>query len=104
MNVRSSSKDRRAVKKARKAGPLVDEISPTLLTWFVGAGVVVLVSALSFTAGYTVGKEAGYTEAMGQLGNVGEAGKCSKEAATGLGRAGLGLRKLRWTGGTGVRV
>lgn len=102
---RSSSKDRRAVKKARKAGPLVDDISPTLLTWVVSAGVVVLVSALSFSAGYVVGKEAGHAEAMGQLGAVGsEAGRCGKEAAAGVKGAGMGLRRLRWTGGSGVRV
>jgi hypothetical protein len=92
---RSSSKDRRAVKKAR-----VEEISPTLLTWVVSAGVVVLVSALSFSAGYAVGKETGHAEAMGQLGAAGsEASRCSKEAASGL-----GLRRLRWSGGAGVRV
>jgi hypothetical protein len=99
-NARSSSKDRRAVKKARRSGPVTDEISPTLLTWVVSAGVVVLVSALSFSAGYVVGREAGHAEVMGQLGNVGaEAGSCGKEAASEFGRAGLGLRRLR-----GVRV
>lgn len=104
-NTRSSSKDRRAVKKIRKTGPMVDEISPTLLTWVVSAGVVVLVSALSFSAGYVVGKEAGHAEAIGQLGAAGsEAGSCGKEAASGLGRAGMSLRRLRWTGGSGVRV
>ena len=101
--MRSSSKERRALKKARRTGPMVDEISPTLLTWVVSAGVVVLVSALSFSAGYVVGKEAGHAEAMGQLGAVtGETGTCSKEAASGIGR--LGLRRLRWSGGSGVRV
>lgn len=100
-NVRSNSKDRRAVKKARRVGPLVDEISPTLLTWVVSAGVVVLVSALSFSAGYVVGKESGHAEAMGKMGSVGsEAGRCGKEAASGM-----GLRRLRWTGaGAVVRV
>lgn len=102
---RSSSKDRRTIKKARRSGPLVDEISPTLLTWVVSAGVVVLVSALSFSAGYVVGKEAGHAEAMGQIGAVGgEAGRCGKEAASGLRGAGIGLRRLRWTGGSSVRV
>ncbi|KAF2442557.1 hypothetical protein P171DRAFT_69527 [Karstenula rhodostoma CBS 690.94] len=102
---RSSSKERRAVKKVRQAGPLVEEISPTLLTWVVGAGAVVLVSALSFSAGYVVGKEAGHAEAMGQLGSVGgDTGRCGKEAASGLRGAGMGLRRLRWTGGSGVRV
>ncbi|KAF2013234.1 hypothetical protein BU24DRAFT_434347 [Aaosphaeria arxii CBS 175.79] len=102
---RSSSKDRRATKKVRKAGPMVEEISPTLLTWVVSAGVVVLVSALSFSAGYVVGKETGHAEAMGQLGAAGgEAGRCGKEAASGLGKAGMGLRRFRWSGGSGVRV
>jgi hypothetical protein len=102
---RSTSKDRRAVKKARKTGPLLDEISPTLLTWVVSAGVVVLVSALGFSAGYVVGKEAGHAEAMGQLGAAGsDAGRCGKEAASGMRGAGSGLRRLRWTGSGGVRV
>lgn len=104
-SVRSSSKDRRVAKKARKVSPLVEDISPTLFTWVVSAGVVVLVSALSFSAGYVVGKEAGHAEAMGQLGSAGsDAGRCGKEAATGIGKAGMGLRKLRWAGTTGIRV
>jgi len=102
---RSSSKDRRAIKKVRRTGPLIEEISPTLLTWVVSAGVVVLVSALSFSAGYVVGKESGHAEAMGQLGSAGsEAGRCGKEAASGLRGAGIGLKRLRWAGGSGVRV
>lgn len=104
VGTRSSSKDRRSVKKARKAGPMIEEISPTLLTWVVSAGVVVLVSALSFSAGYVVGKEAGHAELLGQISAGGEAGSCSKEAAVGLKSTGLGLRKLRWAGSTGVRV
>ena len=105
--MRSSSKERRALKKARQTGPVVDEISPTLLTWVVSAGVVVIVSALSFSAGYVIGKEAGHAEAMGQLGAFGgETGTCSKEAASGLRGAGLGLRRtaLRLGGASGVRV
>lgn len=103
---RSTSKDRRTIKKARRTGPLLEEISPTFLTWVVSAGVVVLVSAISFSAGYIVGKEAGHAEALGQLGSMGgDAGNCSKEAASGLGRAGMGgLKKIRWAGGSGVRV
>jgi hypothetical protein len=97
---RSSSKDRRAVKKARRTGPqLIEEISPTLLTWVVSAGVVVLVSAIGFSAGYVIGKEAGHAEAMGQVGSAG--GRCGKEAVKGTG---LGLRKLRWGSGAGIRV
>ncbi|KAH8732703.1 hypothetical protein GQ44DRAFT_734649 [Phaeosphaeriaceae sp. PMI808] len=103
--VRSSSKDRRAVKKARSAGSVIEEISPTLLTWVVSAGVVVLVSALSFSAGYVVGKEAGHAEAAGQFGVAGaEAGSCAREAASGAKGTGLGLRKIRWTGSAGIRA
>jgi len=99
VGARSSSRDR---KKVRKQSALIEEISPTLFTWVVSAGVVVLVSALSFSAGYVVGNEAGYAEAMGQMGAVGtEAGSCGKEAVRGTG---LGLRRLRWTGGAVVRV
>ncbi|KZM28027.1 uncharacterized protein EKO05_0002056 [Ascochyta rabiei] len=99
---RSSSRDRHSAKKARKQSALIEEISPTLFTWVVSAGVVVLVSALSFSAGYVIGNEAGYAEAMGQMGAVGtEAGGCGEEAMRGTG---LGLRRLRWTGGAVVRV
>ncbi|KAH7399399.1 hypothetical protein BKA66DRAFT_565479 [Pyrenochaeta sp. MPI-SDFR-AT-0127] len=102
---RSSSKDRRAVKKARQSGPVIEDISPTLLTWVVSAGVVVLVSALSFSAGYVVGKEAGHAEALGQVGAAGtEAGRCGKEAAAGLKGTGLGLRKQIWSGSAGIRA
>jgi hypothetical protein len=104
-SARSSSKDRRAVKKARRTGPLIDEISPTLLTWVVSAGVVVLVSAIGFSAGYVIGKETGRAEAMGHIGSAGtEAGRCGKEAANGMKGTGLGLRKLRWGSGAGIRV
>jgi hypothetical protein len=83
----------------------IDDISPTLFTWVVSAGVVVLVSALTFSAGYMVGKEAGHAEAMGQLGSVGsDASRCSKEAASGIGKTGMGLRRLRWGGSTGIRA
>lgn len=102
-SARSSSKDRRAVRKVRKTGPLIEEISPTLLTWVVSAGVVVLVSAIGFSAGYVVGKEAGHAEAMGQLSGA-DAGRCGKEAASGMRSTGLGLRKLRWGSGAGIRV
>lgn len=103
---RSSSKDRRAVKKARQTVPMIEDISPTLFTWVMSAGVVVLVSALSFSAGYAIGKETGHAEALGQMGAAGgDAGRCGKEAAAGLhGGTGLGLRKLGWAGSTRIRV
>lgn len=101
---RTSSKERRASKKPRRPSSFgsqhpasygygfgaysIDDISPTLLTWVVSAGVVVLVSALSFSAGYVVGKEAGLAEAD----TLTAMSNCGGEV---VGR-GTGLRRLRW--------
>lgn len=92
----SSSKDRREVKKSRKSGTLDEMVSPTLMTWVVSAGVVVLFSAISFSAGYAMGKEVGRAEAnfAGQTNGA----MCGKEV-------GRGLRRLRWgSASTSVRV
>ncbi|KAF1912368.1 hypothetical protein BDU57DRAFT_361496 [Ampelomyces quisqualis] len=101
-DTRSSSRDSRAVKKQRRTGPVIEDISPTLLTWVVSAGVVVLVSALSFSAGYVAGKESGHAEAMGQVGAAGTS--CAKDAASSVRGTGLGLRKLRWSAAAGIRA
>ena len=91
----SSSKDRRNKKRranspAREASAL--QVQPTLLTWVVSAGVVVLFSAISFSAGYAIGKEVGRVETLsGKDGVV-----CGKEV-------GRGLRRLRW-GASSVSV
>ncbi|KAL9618503.1 MAG: hypothetical protein Q9204_008392 [Flavoplaca sp. TL-2023a] len=82
----STSRDRREKKKTRRGSIEDMGVSPTLLTWVVSAGVVVLVSAISFSAGYTVGKEVGRVEAG--LGSGGNGALCGKEV-------GKGLRKLR---------
>jgi hypothetical protein len=97
---RSNSKDRRIVKKARRTSnwtpATMDEVSPTLLTWVVSASVVILVSAISFSAGYVVGRETGRAEVLGEVGSgVREAGRaCGRDAIEGAGR---GLRRLRLT-------
>ncbi|KAL8777632.1 MAG: hypothetical protein Q9213_007770 [Squamulea squamosa] len=82
----STSRDRREKKKTRRGSIEDMGVSPTLLTWVVSAGVVVLVSAISFSAGYTVGKEVGRVEAG--LGSGANGVLCGKEV-------GKGLRKLR---------
>ncbi|KAF2436426.1 hypothetical protein EJ08DRAFT_644779 [Tothia fuscella] len=96
---RSSSKDRRAAKKVKRTSSnwtpaTMEEVSPTLLTWVVSAGVVVLVSAISFSAGYVVGKEAGHVEALAGMGaDVSDTGRaCGRDAIKGAGR---GLQRLR---------
>jgi hypothetical protein len=102
---RSSSNDRQAStmqhlpkKPRRNSSGSSDDIaavSPTLLTWFVAGGVVVLVSALSFSAGYAVGKESGRFEGLSGLGQDGT-GEPGRDAIKG----GLGLRRLRWSSGS----
>jgi len=75
----------------------MDEIiTPTLMTWVISAGVVVLFSAISFSAGYAFGKEVGRSEA-GVIG-TGEGVSCGKEAMKG------GFRKLRWGAASSARV
>ncbi|KAF7191332.1 hypothetical protein HII31_07355 [Pseudocercospora fuligena] len=86
---RSSSRERRQMKKARRTTSSEDlHVTPTLLTWVVSAGVVVLFSALSFSAGYSVGKEAGRIEASA-LGADDQLRSCAREA----GRSSLGLKR-----------
>ena len=93
---KASSRDRRDTKKKRQGN--VDEmmISPTLMTWMVSAGVVVLFSAISFSAGFAYGKEVGLVEAGMTNGSDGLV--CGRE----MGRS---IRRLRWgTTPTSVRV
>ncbi|KAF9761392.1 hypothetical protein IL306_003829 [Fusarium sp. DS 682] len=69
-------------------------ISPTLLTWVVSAGVVVLVSVVGFGAGYVIGREVGKQEALAaSVGSVNETTSCGQEV---IRSSGSGLRKLRW--------
>ncbi|KAF2218832.1 hypothetical protein BDZ85DRAFT_285977 [Elsinoe ampelina] len=101
---RSSSKDRR-MKKARRSPSASSSassmysteemlVSPTLLTWVVSAGVVVVLSAISFSAGYSIGREAGKVE--GAFGGVVGGGEVSCAGETARAGTGLGLRRLRF--------
>lgn len=86
---RSSSRERRALKKARRTHSSEELlVSPTLLTWVVSAGVVVFLSALSFSAGYSMGKEAGRIEASSFAADE-QIRSCAREA----GRSSLGLKR-----------
>ncbi|KAF7172620.1 hypothetical protein CNMCM6106_006772 [Aspergillus hiratsukae] len=102
----SSSKERTsAAKKSRRTGMAesMSTGSPTIMTWVISAGVVVLFSAISFSAGYVLGREVGRLESSTGVGSVmGEGGAglggrvsagCGQEAVKG------GLKRLRW--GTG---
>ncbi|KAI0555236.1 hypothetical protein F4679DRAFT_158882 [Xylaria curta] len=102
----SASKAARATKKKKIATSEDALISPTLLTWVVSAGVVVLVSVVGFGAGYVIGREVGRQETLSSLG-VGnmsvaaEGGNCGREV---LRSSGGTLRRFRWGTGMGRSV
>ncbi|KIW86627.1 uncharacterized protein Z519_12752 [Cladophialophora bantiana CBS 173.52] len=95
---RESSKDRHAAKKVRAAGAKAatavatgeELISPTLASWMISACVVLVFSAISFSAGYAWGREVGRIE--GEMGLPG--GSCGQES---IRSTGTGLRRLRWS-------
>ena len=92
----STSKDRREARKKHR--PSIDEmnVSPTLMTWVVSAGVVVLFSAISFSAGYAIGREVGRLETGAH--GAGQGVVSGKDM-------GKGLRRLRWgSSSTVIRV
>lgn len=97
---KSASRDRRESKKKRRdsSGGVEIGISPTLMTWVVSAGVVVLFSAISFSAGFAYGREVGQIEA-GVTAGASASGsvECGREV-------GRGLRRFRWGNASVVRV
>ena len=101
-----SSKDRNSggnsKKRARASSPRPrhndttipnsELVQPSLMTWVVSAGVVLIFSAISFSAGYAIGREVGRIESGGVLREEGVV--CGREV-------GKGLRRLRWGSGSG---
>jgi hypothetical protein len=84
-------------------------VNPTLMTWVISAGVVVLFSAISFSAGYALGREVGHTEAgMGSvLGGSASDPVAKARASVGCSRDAVqgSLKRLRWgSSGAGVSV
>ncbi|KAJ5162279.1 hypothetical protein N7492_007671 [Penicillium capsulatum] len=92
-----SPRDRVSASKKSRRVSVVDPdapASPTVMTWVISAGVVVLFSAISFSAGYMLGREIGKAE-MGIMGDGNVPGPrssaaCGQEAVRG------GLKRLRW--------
>lgn len=74
-------------------------ISPTLLTWVVSAGVVVLVSVVGFGAGYVIGREVGRQEAQEALSASMSAANETSHTGREVIRSSGGLRRLRWGAG-----
>lgn len=78
-------------------------ISPTLLTWVMSAGVVVLVSVVGFGAGYVIGREVGRGEVMTGLNGssmAGGGGGCGREVARGSTGS---LKRFKWGIGGAAR-
>lgn len=119
----SRAKSPRAAKKKRTASPTgVDDgqtttaattsISPSVLTWVVSAGVLVLVSVVGFGAGYVIGREVGRQEgAASSLGGIGFGGgdaAAASQNATSCGREVIRstssgtLRRFKWGVGRSV--
>ncbi|PLB52623.1 hypothetical protein P170DRAFT_349060 [Aspergillus steynii IBT 23096] len=98
----SSPKDRRSSsKKSRHTATADSAGSPTIMTWVISAGVVVLFSAISFSAGYVLGREVGRME--GGMGSaMGDGGFSGGKATAGCGQEAVqgGLKRFRWGSGT----
>ncbi|KPI44881.1 uncharacterized protein AB675_2464 [Cyphellophora attinorum] len=108
---RSRSKDREA-HQSKKQRPIsatyssYDDyiISPTLAGWVISAGMVLVLSAISFSAGYAWGREVGRAEAelgFGASGSLaGSAGGANGSCAAQEAMRGSGLRRMNWAGST----
>jgi hypothetical protein len=109
---RSRSKDRDTHQSKKQRAATVpyssyDDyiISPTLAGWVISAGMVLVLSAISFSAGYAWGREVGRAEAelgfstsSGLAGGAGAGnGSCAQEAIRG---SGSGLRRMNWGAST----
>ncbi|OTA69226.1 hypothetical protein K449DRAFT_88842 [Hypoxylon sp. EC38] len=98
----TGTKSPRATKKKRTNAAAAGEdtlISPTLLTWVVSAGVVVLVSVVGFGAGYVIGREVGRQEGLSSLGAAGNASAVAEGSSCGrdvIRSSGGTLRRFRW--------
>lgn len=98
----SAGRSPRASKKKKVAAASTSEdtlISPTLFTWVVSAGVVVLVSVVGFGAGYVIGREVGRQEAQDALSASMSAANETSQTGCEMIRSSSGLRKLRWGAG-----
>lgn len=96
----SQTRTSRATKKKRVAlDDTTTFITPTLLSWALGAGVVVLVSVVGFGAGYVIGREVGRQEAFAASTGAGvNASSLATDSSCGreVMRTSGGLKRLRW--------
>lgn len=102
--VKPTAEKTRALKKKRMQ--VLEEdglVSPTLLTWVMSAGVLVLVSVVGFGAGYVIGREVGRGEAITGLNGTTlvDSSTCGREAVRGSTGS---LRRFKWGVGTAARA
>lgn len=91
---------RASCKKKKMVAPSEETfISPTLFTWAVSAGVVVLVSVVGFGAGYVIGREVGRQEAQDAFSASITAANETSHTGREVIRSSGGFRKLRWGAG-----
>jgi hypothetical protein len=91
----SAGRTPRAAKKKKTVAADEALISPTLLTWVVSAGVVVLVSVVGFGAGYVIGREVGYQEGLtASVGGMNDTTSCGREV---MRSSGGSLRRFKWS-------
>ncbi|KAG5979769.1 hypothetical protein E4U55_004771 [Claviceps digitariae] len=98
----SAGRSPRSTKKKKVVAAATSEdnlLSPTLLTWVVSAGVVVLVSVVGFGAGYVIGREVGRQEAQDVFSASFTAANETSHTGREVIRTSSGLRKLRWGAG-----
>ncbi len=96
----SAGRGPRAAKKKKTAAVSAEDalLSPTVLSWVVSAGVVVLVSVVGFGAGYVIGREVGREEAREVLAaSISGGVNDTTSAGSDVIRSSVGLRKLRWS-------
>jgi hypothetical protein len=92
-----SNKKARAVMAMADSSSLEPQTS-ALLTWTVYTGMFVFVSAISFSAGYVMGRDIGYAEAQALAADTSmNSATCGTEFVKNSLRD--GLRRLRWTSG-----
>ena len=91
-------------RKSRRSDSLITN-NPTVMTWVLSAGAVVLFSAISFSAGYMLGREVGRMDVDAGMGpGVGGSGLTGDAVSKQQAVKG-GLKKLRWGSagaGTGI--
>ena len=93
-NKPSGDKSRPVKKKKMQVLQGETFITPTMMAWFMSAGVVVLVSVVGFGAGYVIGREVGRQELMAGINgsSIADSGSCGREAV----KSTATLRRFKW--------